>query len=161
MSKRKWTLMLAGVLVVFSVGAIALRAARATPPFRVLSNIIFAGPIVFDEITALNHTPHYTALVKTRGDSDAYVQDLTIAPGGYSGWHSHPGISFVMVRSGTATFYQAADPATPQVYPAGTGFVEEPGDVHNAVNEGDTNLELVVFYLLPQGAPRRIDEPAP
>jgi hypothetical protein len=33
--------------------------------------------------------------------------------------------------------------------------------VHNAVNEGNTNLELVVFYLLPKGAPRRIDEPAP
>jgi hypothetical protein len=66
-----------------------------------------------------------------------------------------------MVRSGTASFYQADDPATPQVYPAGTGFVEEPGVVHNAVNEGDTDLELFVFYLLPKGAPRRIDEPAP
>jgi quercetin dioxygenase-like cupin family protein len=161
MSKSKWTQMLAGVLVVFTVGAIALRAARATPPFGVLSNIILAGPIPFGEITAVNHTPGYTAVVKTTGESDTYVQDVTIAPGGYSGWHSHPGISFVMVRSGTATFYQAADPATPHVYSAGTGFVEEPGDVHNAVNEGDTDLELVVFYLLPKGAPRRIDEPAP
>ena len=101
-----------------------------------------------------NHEP-------STGESDTYVQDFTIAPGGYSGWHSHPGHSFVMVRSGTASFYQAADPATPQVYPAGTGFVEEPWVVHNAVNEGDTDLELFVFYLLPKGAQRRIDEPAP
>ena len=161
MSKRKLTQMLAGVLIVFTVDAIALRAARATPPSGVLSNIILAGPIVMDEITAVNHTPGYTAVVKTTGQSDTYVQDVTFAPGGYSGWHSHPGHSFVMVRSGTASFYQAADPATPQVYSAGTGFVEQPGDVHNAVNEGDTDLELVVFYLLPKGAPRRIDEPAP
>ena len=160
MSKRKLTQMLAGVLIVFTVDAIALRAARATPPFGVLSNLILAGPIVFDKIHALNHTPDYTARVKTRGQSDTYVQDVTFAPGGYSGWHSHPGISFVMVRSGTATFYQAADPATPQVYSAGSGFVEQPGNVHN-VNEGHTDLELVVFYLLPKGAPRRIDEPAP
>jgi quercetin dioxygenase-like cupin family protein len=101
-----------------------------------------------------NHEP-------STGESDTYVQDFTIAPGGYSGWHSHPGQSFVMVRSGTASFYQAADPATPQVYPAGTGFVEEPGVVHNAVNEGDTDLELFDFFLLRKGAPRRIDEPAP
>ncbi len=161
MTKRKASLMLGALCFLCASTAIALRIARATPPVGVLSNIIVAGPIIFDEITALNHTPDYTAVVKTTGQSDTYVQDITIAPGGYSGWHSHPGISFVMVRSGTATFYQAADPATPQVYSAGTGFVEEPGDVHNAVNEGDTDLELFVFYLLPKGAPRRIDAPAP
>ena len=161
MSRKALKRMVAGALVVCAAGAMTWRAARATPPFRVLSNIILAGPIVLDKITALNHTPDYTAVVKTTGESDTYVQDLTIAPGGYSGWHLHPGHSFVMVRSGTASFYQAANPATPQVYPAGTGFVEEPWVVHNAVNEGDTDLELFVFYLLPKGAPRRIDEPAP
>ena len=161
MSRKTLKRMVAGALVVCAAGAMTWRAARATPPFGVLSNIILAGPIVFDKITALNHTPDYTAVVKTTGESDTYVQDLTIAPGGYSGWHSHPGHAFVMVRSGTASFYQAADPATPQVYPAGTGFVEEPWVVHNAVNEGDTDLELFVFYLLPKGAPRRIDAPAP
>jgi quercetin dioxygenase-like cupin family protein len=161
MSRKTLKRMVAGALVVCAAGAITWRAALATPPFRVLSNIILAGPIVFDTITALNHTPDYTAVVKTTGESDTYVQDLTIAPGGYSGWHAHPGHAFVMVRSGTASFYQAADPASPQVYPAGTGFVEEPWVVHNAANEGDTDLELFVFYLLPKGAPRRIDEPAP
>ena len=161
MSQKTLKRMVAGVLVVCAMSTLILRVARATPPFGVFSNIILAGPIPFDEITAVNHTPGYTSVVKTTGESDTYVQDLTIAPGGYSGWHSHPGHSFVMVRSGTASFYQADDPATPQVYPAGTGFVEEPWVVHNAVNEGDTNLELFVFYLLPKGAPRRIDEPAP
>jgi quercetin dioxygenase-like cupin family protein len=161
MSRKTLKRMFAGALVVCAASALTWRAARATPPFGVLSNIILAGPIVFDKITALNHTPDYTAVVKTTGESDTYVQDITIAPGGYSGWHSHSGHAFVMVRSGTASFYQAADPATPQVYPAGTGFVEEPWVVHNAVNEGDTDLELFVFYLLPKGAPRRIDEPAP
>jgi quercetin dioxygenase-like cupin family protein len=161
MSRKTLKRLVAGTLVACAAGAMILGVARATPPIGVLSNIILAGPIAFDEITALYHLPDYTALVKTRGESDAYVQDIIIAPGGSSGWHSHPGISFVTVRSGTATFYEAADPATPHVYFAGTGFVEQPGDVHNAVNEGGSNLELVVFYLLPQGAPRRIDEPAP
>jgi quercetin dioxygenase-like cupin family protein len=161
MSRKTLKRLVAGALVVCAAGAITWRAARATPPFAVLSNIILAGPIPFDKITALNFTPDYAAVVWTSGESDTYVQDITIAPGGYSGWHSHPGHAFVMVRSGTASFYQASDPATPQVYPAGTGFVEEPWVVHNAVNEGDTNLEMFVFYLLPKGAPRRIDQPAP
>jgi len=39
--------------------------------------------------------------------------------------------------------------------------VEEPGHVHLFVNEGDTDLELVAFQLLPFGAKRRVDEPAP
>src|SRR5262249_46251255 len=160
MSRKTLKRMFAGALVVCAMSALILRVARATPPSGVLSNIILAGPIVMDAITAVNHTPGYTSVVKTTGESDTYVQDVTFAPGGYSGWHSHPGISFVMVRSGTATFYQAADRATPHVYSAGTGFVVEPGDVHNAVNEGDTDLELVSLHLLPKGAPRRVDERA-
>jgi hypothetical protein len=53
------------------------------------------------------------------------------------------------------------DDFTSAVYPAGTGFVESPGDVHDAVNEGATDLELAVLFLVPKGAPPRIDEPAP
>ena len=54
-----------------------------------------------------------------------------IAPGGHTGWHSHPGPVFVMVTAGTLTKYEADDPdLTPQVYPKGTGFVEYPGVVH-------------------------------
>ena len=43
-----------------------------------------------------------------------------------------------------------------------TAFVDEGGNhAHNIVNEGTTDLVLVAFQVLPQGAPRRIDEPAP
>ena len=46
-------------------------------------------------------------------------------------------------------------------FPAGAGFVEEPGHTHIAVNEGSANLELVVFFLSPKGAGTRIDQPVP
>jgi hypothetical protein len=32
---------------------------------------------------------------------------------------------------------------------------------HNIRNEGTVNLELIAFQILPEGAPRRIDQPAP
>ena len=120
MSQKTWKLTAAGVLVACGLGAVAWGVAQATPPKGVLVNAV-QGPFVLDEITALNHTPDYTAVVKTTGESDTYVQDVTIAPGGYSGWHSHPGISFVMVQSGTLTLYDECNDFVPQVYPAGTG----------------------------------------
>jgi hypothetical protein len=33
-----------------------------------------------------------------------YAVEVTIQPGGWLGWHSHPGLSFVVVKSGTASF---------------------------------------------------------
>jgi len=68
----------------------------------------------------------------------------------------------VLVTAGTGSFYFAADPTfTPVVCPAGTGFVEGGGDVHIFRNEGNVDLEATVLFLVPHGAPTRIDEPAP
>ena len=158
MSRKTLNRMVAGALVVCAVGAMILRAARATPPHGV-TNTLIAGPATFGEIHAQTLDPDYAALVKTRGLSDGYVRYLKIAPGGDTGWHSHPGIVFVLVQSGTLTMYH--DDLTSAVYTAGSGFVESPGDVHDAVNEGATDLELAVLFLVPKGAPPRIDEPAP
>ena len=86
----------------------------------------------------------------------------TIAPGGTFGWHSHPGPSLVIVKSGTATFYMADDPAcAPQVVPAGSGFVDNGQDTHVVRNEGSIDLVTEVVSLVPAGSARRIDEPAP
>ncbi len=49
----------------------------------------------------------------------------------------------------------------PLNFPAGTGFVEDAGCVHLLANAGDVDLEVVVMQIVPHGAPRRIDEPAP
>jgi hypothetical protein len=68
----------------------------------------------------------------------------------------------VIVKSGTATFYLAADPTcTPHVVPAGSGFVDQGHDVHVVRNEGRVDLVTVVVSLVPAGFARRIDEPSP
>ena len=138
----------------------ALGVAWATPSGG-LTTAILTGPVMLDEIDLKSNTDAHKAMIKTWGASDVYIVHNTITPGGYTGWHSHPGISFVTVKAGTATEYHGDDPNTPNVYPAGTGFVEEAGGVHLIANEGDTDLELVAFQLLPYGATRRIDEPQP
>jgi quercetin dioxygenase-like cupin family protein len=104
----------------------------------------------------------WRARIKTRGASDLYVLQNTISPGGTFGWHSHPGPSLVIIKSGTATFYMADDPTCPpHVLQAGQGFVDDGHDTHVVRNEGSIDLVTVVVSLVPAGFERRIDEPAP
>jgi quercetin dioxygenase-like cupin family protein len=156
----KSKLVLAGVLFACAFGGVALRLAWATPGQGITTTIL-TGPVLLDEIDLDSKSDDHQVKIKTKGYSDVYIVHNRIAPGGHTGWHSHPGISFVTVKSGVATEYHGDDPLTPHVYPEDTGFVEEAGGVHLIANEGDTDLELVAFQLLPYGATRRIDEPQP
>jgi len=160
MCKRNWKPLVAGVFVACTVGLIALQFAWATPGSGVTTTII-SGPVVLDEIAVKSRSEINDVKIKTQGFSDIYVVYNKVAPGGHTGWHSHPGPSIVSVKSGTATEYHSDDPLTPHVHPAGTCFVDDGEGAHIVVNEGTTDLELVAFQILPLGATRRIDEPAP
>ena len=153
-------LILAGAFVACAFGGFAIGNAWATPASGVTTTIL-SGPVVFDDLKVKSESDINEVEIEMKGFSDVYIVRNVIVPGGHTGWHSHPGISFVTVKSGTATAYSGDDPRTPNVYPAGTGFVEEAGHGHIIRNEGTTNLELVAFQIVPFGAPRRIDAPAP
>src|SRR5215469_4637399 len=130
MIAMRWKLTFAGVLLAGAFGGIALRVAWATAP-KGVTNTLIAGPAVLPELHVVQEDPNYGAMIKTRGLSDAVVRNLVIAPGGDTGWHSHPGPVFVLVTAGTGSFYHASDPTfTPTIYDAGSGFVEGGGDVH-------------------------------
>ena len=104
----------------------------------------------------------WQARISTKGLSDVYVLENRIVPGGSFGWHSHPGPSLVVVKSGALTLYRGDDPTcTPEVVPAGSGFVDDGGDIHLVRNEGSVDTVVYVTSIVPQGAARRIDEPAP
>jgi quercetin dioxygenase-like cupin family protein len=94
-------------------------------------------------------------------ERDVVVQQVTIAPGGHSGWHSHPGATVINVDAGTFTFYSATD-CVAQNFAAGQGVVEAGGGVQLARNEGTEPLVLhVVYFDVPVGGDFRIDEPEP
>ena len=166
--RSKWIWVLAlGVLGAAVYGGIAL-ATPSTPPPGVITTTFGVGR--FDEFDSTTKTDvdlgrrhdFWKAHLKTKGASDLYVLQNTIQPGATFGWHSHPGPSLVIVKSGTATFYMADDPTcTPQVVSAGSGFVDNGHDTHVVRNEGSVDLVTVVVSLVPAGFARRIDEPAP
>ena len=161
MCKKMLKLTVAGAIVACAFGVIAVRVASATPG-RGIATTIIAGPVELDEVhVVIENDDDHGVMIKTRGLSDVYVVQNKITPLGHTGWHSHPGPSIVSVVSGTATEYRS-DNLTGTVYLAGTAFVDEGGDhAHIIVNEGNTDLVLVAFQILPKGATRRIDEPAP
>ena len=111
-----------------------------------------------------HHIPKFwSALIRTHDASDIYVVDNKFAPGGTTGWHSHPGPSLIFVVSGTITNYLAKDPTcTGHPYSAGSGFTDPGGkSIHMLRNEGSVPAETIAVQFLPTGADRRIDEPDP
>ena len=145
-----------GSLAVLAIAATAL----ATPIVGVKSTVFAVG--AFDELHAKTLTPRWQARIDTKGATDVHVLENRIAPGGTFGWHSHPGPSIVVVRSGALTLYHGDDPTcTPHVVAAGSGFVDDGGDVHVVRNEGTVDAVVYVTSLVPHGATRRIDEPDP
>jgi quercetin dioxygenase-like cupin family protein len=157
-SKLAWALVFVGVLGIAMYGGITV---LATNPSGVMVQPL--APVAqFDEINSNAKSGDWKAKVETKGVSDLQVNQVTVQPGGTNGWHMHLGPSFVIVKSGTATFYEAGDPTcTPHVIQAGGTRFEPAGDVHILRNEGDVALVNVVVQLIPTGSARSISMPDP
>jgi len=93
------------------------------------------------------------------------VQQIIIAPGGHTGWHSHPGPVIVLIKSGTMSLYDGDDPTcAAEQFSAGQAFIDRgQGHVHIARNESSTqSLELwAVYFDVPPGGAFRNDAAAP
>jgi quercetin dioxygenase-like cupin family protein len=91
---------------------------------------------------------------------DVTMQNLTFQPGGSSGWHHHPGLVVVVLKSGQITRYKAD--CSKQTFTAGQSFVEMgETDVVFVKNEGSTVAEVQNTLVNAEGAATRTDENAP
>jgi quercetin dioxygenase-like cupin family protein len=158
-SKWVWVLLAGVVAVAFYAGNVL-----ATPASGLTTTILARS--TFGELDLKAHTipaDLWQARLKTQGLSDVYVVDNKLAPGGTTGWHSHPGPSLILVVAGAVTNYMGDDPTcTGHVFAAGQGFIDPgSGDVHMLRNEGSVQAETIAVQLLPKDAVRRIDVPDP
>ncbi|MCV7176246.1 cupin domain-containing protein [Mycolicibacterium sphagni] len=98
----------------------------------------------------------------TLNGKDYISREITIAPGGTTGWHYHPGQVFGVIRAGTLTHYDG-DCSVDGVYNAGDAITERSGTgyVHEGRNEGSTPLVMWVLYIDPAGSPLAVDMPNP
>ena len=104
-----------------------------------------------------------TVLWQMTDDGKDYVfREITIAPGGSTGWHSHDGELFGVVKEGVL-MHNRADCTMDGLYVAGQSIAEKggPGYVHIGRNVGPGPLVLQVLYIDPAGAPLSDDASDP
>jgi quercetin dioxygenase-like cupin family protein len=150
-------------------------AARATPIVGLLVGTILSSGTINDEIMVKVRVPlpdtdassvqgdddrddEWTAKLYTSGPANFVVQDVVYAPGGHTGWHSHPGILLSSVISGSIEWYDSK--CRKHVYNPGDSLTEST-EPHYVRNVGTENAHFMVTYVIANGQPRRIDQPAP
>jgi quercetin dioxygenase-like cupin family protein len=147
--KRKWVLvlLLLGVVGAAVYGGIAL----ATPPLG-LANVPLA-----------RGTDLSNGTIPLQAGTDVAMAQITVVPGGSSGWHSHPGGAIIVVKQGELTVYRAiGSQCQTTTYSAGQAFIERRGEVDQVINTGTVPYVLyVTFPRVPQGESARIDEADP
>jgi hypothetical protein len=183
-------LVLGGVAVCTMVGAVV---ASATPLNGAAGPIISRGTVTEDVVigTPTSRTVTRKVSFRVRGRKvtrrvkvkvntvstliacsaakpcDTAFQRLTIDPGGHTGWHTHPGPTYVSVDTGVGTLYHGGAAGTAcsgHTYGPASGFFQPSSDVHTLWNHGSVPLVVHALYVLPPGTPNtaiRTDQPQP
>lgn len=156
--KLKRTHVLAAIVAVAMVGTLAAVALGSPSSGFAAENLVTAN---LDNAVNLNSD---RVKFQTKDPTDVRVQKIVISPGGFSGWHHHPGIVIVSVLSGAVTFTHSD--CSSKTYgpglPDGAVFVEgddDPGQASSA--DGAT---LYATFVAPRANPpvfRIEDDPPP
>ncbi|OII66262.1 hypothetical protein BJP40_13850 [Streptomyces sp. CC53] len=150
---KRTTLSRRGKIITALVAAAATMGgagiATATPP---------VGATLVDRFDGKFLTPHD---IRVNNVTDVVQQTLTIQPGGETGWHIHPGIVVLTVKSGQITRKNADWHCTVETFKAGDSFVKQGGIPLNGVNETNEPLVVELVYLKPEGTPLRYEREAP
>jgi quercetin dioxygenase-like cupin family protein len=122
-----------------AVSLAGVTSAVATPASGGISRNELAVGKVTDKIDIQRSEP-----------SDFHIQDLILDPGANSGWHTHPGPEYSIVKSG-AVVLERAPACKPVTVTAGQGFFTSEGTPHMAHNDAKEPAELYVTYTVPAG----------
>ena len=131
----------------------ALVATAIVPASTVLSAPAFATPGVGIDAVIISQS--------TVNGVDYITKEITIQPGGSTGWHYHDGRVFGVVREGTLT--RTMNDCSVVVSPEGSAVTEDSGADHTHIgrNLGPGPLVLWVDYIEPAGTPLAVDMPDP
>jgi quercetin dioxygenase-like cupin family protein len=144
------------VFLAVVVGAVFLgsNAVMATPPAGFTAKVLAKGTLAESaKIDALG------VRFSTEHSTDAYVQQVDIAPGGSSGWHEHPGLVIVSVATGAVIVHTGCDAGVR--YSAGQSFIEPPLTPMLVENASSTApAQNFASVVVPAGRAPRIELPA-
>jgi quercetin dioxygenase-like cupin family protein len=97
---------------------------------------------------------------QTKDATDLVTQQVTFAPGAYSGWHHHPGVILVLVKSGHVTTHD--ENCQTKTYGPREAFVESGTEPFMVSNESATETAVdVATQVAPAGSSFRIEDDPP
>jgi quercetin dioxygenase-like cupin family protein len=154
-SRKPLALAGAGTTLALAAATVAL----ATPPSGETPTPLARGALVAPANVNLK-VADGRVRIKTQGALDALMLNITLAPGGNGGWHTHAGPAITIVKQGTVTIIDAkckrhdVSEGHAVISPGSTSTKNE--------NRGTTPVVVDVTFLLPHTTTSpRIDQPAP
>lgn len=149
---RKWVVSVIG-LAIFATAAIT--AVALASPGTTTSTILAPRSTLSDSVQVNEDRIKF----QTKDPTDLVSQQVTFAPGAYSGWHHHPGVILVLVKTGTVTVWDESCQKT--AYSAGQAFIEGGSEPMQVSNEGSQTAVDVATQVAPAGSPFRIEDDPP
>jgi quercetin dioxygenase-like cupin family protein len=127
--------------------AVPLGSVQATPGSGTSRELL--GRATLDSFY-IDQPPDF--LIRSKSEKDVTIEKVTVHPGGHSGWHSHPGLSFAIVTEGQVkvTFFTEKKGCIERVFGPGESeqaFFEPPNQVHIGRNEGEVAAVVYVTRL--------------
>jgi len=162
MTKKRLAVLVLAAAPTALAGVVLATAPSGIVSAPVVARAAFADPV---DIKFKVQEGQRQEVIHVRDARETVMQQIVIAPGGSTGWHSHPGPAVALVKAGELTLYSSEDPTcTGRTYSAGQAFVDSgQGHTHIARNLSQSqNTEVWVTYFdVPPGGPFRLDAADP
>ncbi|MGC5173292.1 cupin domain-containing protein [Micromonospora sp. DT81.3] len=155
-TKRRITSAIAVAALICTTGLAS--AAMATPGSGNLVQSDVASGILDETANGPTKVSQDGIQLKTKDETTVTTFDLTYPAGSFSGWHSHPGIVIVVVKSGTVVRQTGCDAG--EMFGVNQSFTEV--GPHYVSNPGTEPAVLSITRIFPSSETvARHDEPAP
>ena len=141
---KQLTFAIAGLAAASAIGT----SATASPPSGIAIENLATGTLKGD-----NQQNSGQVKFQTKSDTSTLVQKLTFSAGGFTGWHHHPGIVIVTVKTGTIQLMHS-DCSVHEYGPGsshGSVFIEGEQRVHEARSAGGATVYAA--YVAPAASP--------
>jgi quercetin dioxygenase-like cupin family protein len=82
---------------------------------------------------------------------ETLLVEVTLAPGGREGRHTHPGTLVAYIAQGELTLEREGMPTS--TFKAGESGLIKPGQVHEGINNGKTPIKIFATFIVEKGKP--------
>ncbi len=147
---------LAAVIATAGVSAAVVVTIALASPGNTISTIL-APRSTFSDSVKVNED---RVKFQTKDPTDFVTQQVTFPPLASSGWHHHPGVILVLVKSGHVTTHD--ENCQTKTYGPQQAFVESGTAPFMVSNESQTETAVdVATQVAPAGGPFRIEDDPP